>query len=221
MNRTSRKPRPLVRDTESIRDDRLFIIACDDTYAPKQYFDFFKIPRIQVHVVPTTDGTSHARHVLRRLKQIEHEEDDERWMVLDTDHCIKGSHLGTFATSLEEAKECGVKLAISRSCFEVWLLLHHVDEAEVASLGNAKEVEAALSKVLTTKYNKRKLDAKHFPLASLVLACNRAERLDQTVGCGDIPEGTSSRVYLLWKAIIAKALRSQLPEELHGMTNDE
>jgi hypothetical protein len=61
-----RKPRPLSRDKQTFRDDRLIIIACDDTYAPKQYFGFFRFPRVHVHVVETTDGTSSAEAVLER-----------------------------------------------------------------------------------------------------------------------------------------------------------
>ena len=66
VERKSDGNHPLSRDPHTFRDDRLFIIACDDTYAPKQYFDFFRLPRIQVHVVPTTDGTSNAQAVLDR-----------------------------------------------------------------------------------------------------------------------------------------------------------
>ena len=62
-----RKPRPLTRGLGSLRDDRLFIVACDDQYAPKQYFNFLRLPRIQVHVVETPDGKNSASHVLERL----------------------------------------------------------------------------------------------------------------------------------------------------------
>jgi phage major head subunit gpT-like protein len=84
MTLNPRQPRPLVRDAESLRDDRLFIVAFDDTFAPKQYFDFYRFPRIKIHVVQTLDGTSAAPHVLDRLLQIDHETDDELWMLLDT-----------------------------------------------------------------------------------------------------------------------------------------
>ena len=40
VERKSDGNHPLSRDPHTFRDDRLFIIACDDTYAPKQYFDF-------------------------------------------------------------------------------------------------------------------------------------------------------------------------------------
>lgn len=58
MSLTHRLPRPLRRDAGGFRDDRLFLVACDDTYAPHQYFKAFRIPRVQVHVIPTVDGTS-------------------------------------------------------------------------------------------------------------------------------------------------------------------
>jgi hypothetical protein len=211
-----RKPRPLKRDADSLRDDRLFIVACDDTYAPKQYFDFFKITRVQVHVVPTEDGSSAAEHVLERLRNIEHEEDDELWMLLDTDHYIQGTHLASFTAALAGAGQLSVSVALSRPCFELWLLLHHEEEAEVVPLRSAKDVENALRTRLG-QYNKTKLKQEHFPLESVSSACLRAERLDSTVRGGEIPEENTSRVYLLWKAIAAKALPTQLPEELRAL----
>jgi len=213
MSLIQRKPRPLVRDTDSLRDDRLFIVACDDTYAPKQYFDFFKISRVQVHVVPTEDGTSVAKSVLNRLLAFDHDGDDELWMLLDTDHCIEGTHFSGFITALKDAQRNGVQVALSRPCFELWLLLHHVNECDVIALNNAGEVEKALSKVLGG-YNKTRLKQEDYSLKSVYQACLRAERLDGTVSSQERPEANTSRVYLLWKAIVEKALPSQLPDEL-------
>lgn len=214
------QPRPLTRDNAEYRDDRLFFVACDDTYAPKQYFDFFKLTRVHVHVVPTEDGTSHAQQVLQRLLGFEKSEDDELWMLLDTDHCIRGSHASAFILAIKEAKAQGVNVAVSRSCFELWLLLHHVDEPQVKPLTNAAQTEAAL-KAAIGEYNKVNLKKEHYPLTSVLAACQRAERLDQTVGGGDIPDGNTSRVYLLWKAIVAKALSSQLPPELRPLLDSK
>ncbi|HUQ92030.1 MAG TPA: RloB family protein [Bryobacteraceae bacterium] len=212
MSLIQRKPRPLTRDAAQLRDDRLFIVACDD-YAPKQYFELFKIPRVQIHVVPTEDGTSAALHVLSRLAGIDHEEDDELWMLLDTDHCTKGTHISSFLSAISEAKRKGVRVALSKPCFELWLLLHHVAESEVGSLSSAADVDAAL-RVALGQYNKTRISAGHFPIQSVSDACRRAETLDGTVPGGDIPTGNTSRVYQLWKAIVAKALPSQLPAEL-------
>lgn len=54
MPLTHRKPRALSRDKQICRDDKLIIIACDDTYAPKQYSGFVRFPRVHVHVIETT-----------------------------------------------------------------------------------------------------------------------------------------------------------------------
>jgi hypothetical protein len=51
-----RKPRPLKREEGELRDARMFIIACDDTYAPKQYFGFLRLPRVKVHVLAAEAG---------------------------------------------------------------------------------------------------------------------------------------------------------------------
>ncbi|PPK74604.1 RloB-like protein [Methylobacter tundripaludum] len=222
MSLTQRKSRPLIRDTESLRDDRLFIVACDDTYAPRQYFDFFKMVRVKVHVVetPKEDTSSHATYVLERLQAFEHEEDDERWMLLDTDHCIKKEHIKSFKRALKDARKQGIKIALSRPCFELWLLLHYVDESVVASLKNAPETDAALSQALGVKYDKTKLKQEHYPLASVCEAYRRAEELDEKITGGEIPIGNTSRVYLLWKAILAKSLSSQLPSELRSLLSN-
>lgn len=193
----------------------LFIVACDDTYAPKQYFEFFNIPRVQVKIVETTGGTSAARHVLDRLLQYERscEKDDELWMILDTDHYASSRHIRSFMAAIKRAKLKGVKVALSKPCFEIWLLLHHLDEVAVIDLADATEAERLLRTTLG-EYNKKLLKEKHFPITSVPNAIKRAEQLDTTVRGGDIPLGNTSRVYLLWQAIIDKALPSQLPPQL-------
>lgn len=213
MSLLQRKPRPIKREEASFRDDRLFIVACDDTYAPKQYFALFEIPRVKVHVVATEDGTAAAQHVLHRLLQFDHEDDDELWLLLDTDHYASGSHLPGFITAIREAKLAGVKVALSKPCFELWLLCHHLETNEVSGLVDAAAVEAKLRFTLG-EYNKKRLKAEHYPIEKVLMAVKRAARLDATVAGGDIPADNTSRVYLLWQAIIDKALPSQLPTPL-------
>ena len=216
MSLVQRKPRPLTREPADLRDDRLFIVACDDTFAPQQYFDFFRIMRVKIHVVPTTDGTSVAAHVLDRLVRYEHDPDDELWMLLDTDHCTRGEHLQGFTDSLREARQRGVNIALSKPCFEFWLLLHHLDEVSTAGLLSCGDVEAKLREALG-EYRKPKLKASHYPIELVAQACKRAESLDGTVAGGEIPASNTTRVYQLWKAIAAKALPSQLPRELREL----
>jgi hypothetical protein len=107
-------------------------------------------------------------------------------------------------------------VALSKPSFELWLLLHHVEETGLGELPTAKDVEAALRARLG-QYNKTNLRREHYPLASVCDACNRAERLDATVAGGDIPLENTTRVYRLWRAVAAKAHPRQLPPELRGL----
>ncbi len=216
MTLVPRQPRPLIRDTESLQDTRLFIVACDDTFAPKQYFNFFRFPRVQVHVVPTPDGSSAARHVLERLLAYEHEEDDELWMLLDTDHFTQGAHLAAFVDALAEARRQRVNVALSKPSFELWLLLHHVEETTLGALPTARDVEEVLRARLG-EYNKTNLKQEHYPPGSVRDACIRAGWLDAAVTGGEIPNENTTRVHLLLKAIVAKALPWQLPQELRDL----
>ncbi|MCK7578732.1 MAG: RloB family protein [Chromatiales bacterium] len=94
---------------------------------------FLEIARIQVHVVQTEAGTSSARHVIERLLEFKHncEEDDELWMLLDTDHYIRKEHIRSFIAAIKKARKNGIKVALSKPCFEMWLLLHHVNESTI------------------------------------------------------------------------------------------
>jgi RloB-like protein len=219
MPLTHRKPRPLSRDQQTFRDDRLFIIACDDTYAPKQYFEFFRIPRIHVHVVPTTDGSSNAQAVLDRLLEYDCQDHDERWILLDTDHAIRGPHIKQFLAALQTARQKGINVALSRPCFELWLLLHHVGEGVVAGLADCNAVDTHLRQVLGG-YNKTNLVAGDYPLKSIAEACARAKRLEEVAGGGDIPDRNTTRVFQIWASICRKALPAQLPRELQELTRE-
>jgi len=213
------KPRPIPtrdKDPARLRDDRLFIVACDDTFAPKQYFNFLKLNRVRIHVVPTEKCDSVAAAVLERLLQFEHEEYDERWLLLDTDHCIFGTHLASFLRALKDAEDQGVKVALSRPCFEVWLLLHHVEPPEVSPLNNARETENALRKAIG-EYNKTNIKPEHYPPDAIAQASDRARALDQIVTGGLIPDSNTTRVYKLLESIAQKALPSELPEPLRAL----
>ena len=102
--------------------------------------------------------------MLDRLLEFEHEEGDQRWLLLDTDHCVPGAHVAGFIAAIRDAAKKDVKVALSRPCFEIWLLLHHADETDILELTNAQDVEKALSKVLGS-YRKSRLRTEHFELA--------------------------------------------------------
>ncbi len=114
----------------------------------------------------------------------------------------------------------GVRVALSKPCFEIWLLFHHLDEANVETLSACNDVEKSLRERLGG-YNKANLKSNHFPLESVAIACARAQGRDAAVGGGDIPAANTTRVYQLWQSIAAKALPSQLPLQLRGLVRTE
>jgi hypothetical protein len=216
MPMTTRRARPLARDKQVFRDDRLFIIACDDTYAPKQYFELFRIPRIQIFVVETKDGENSADRVLDRLLSFDHHSSDERWLVLDTDHYTQGKHLQSFTAALTRARQNGIRVALSKHCFELWLLLHHIAETDLPDLRDCSAIDRELKRVLGG-YDKTSLNTARFPISAVREACLRARRLDQVVAGEEIPTAVTTRVYRILAAISEKALSSQLPEELRNL----
>ena len=213
MSLLSRKKRPLTRDAGEPRDTRLFIVGTDDTYAPSQYFGFFQLSRVKVFVVPMEGNKSSAQHALDRLLKYEHHEDDELWLLLDTDHYTKGSHLKGFANALAEARKRGVEIAVSKPCFDLWLLLHQVDEAAVANIKNCTAA-GDLFRATTGEFNKTNLKHAHYSWKAVVEAYRRAERLDAGVQGGDIPQTNATRVWKLLRRIIEVSLPDQLPGPL-------
>jgi hypothetical protein len=109
-----------------------------------------------------------------------------------------------------------VKVALSRPSFELWLLLHHVEETAVVDLADAREVEERLRAELG-QYNKAKLRREHYPPARVREAYFRAQNLDASVPGGEVPERATTRVYRLWKAIVSEALPTQLRPELRAL----
>ncbi len=219
MSLLHREPRPLSRDRAPVRfrDDRLFLIACDDRYAPAQYFEFSRIPRVRILVDPTIDTKSAPQHVLSRLLAGRDKEglepDDECWLVLDTDHNVRPGHRATFIQTIQDAKAAGIEVALSCPCFEFWLLLHHVTEDEAAGLTNCAEIQD-LIRLKVGSYNKLRLQREHFRVGSAAEAILRSEGLDATVPGGVIPQEPTTRVYKLLRAMRAKTLPSELPPEL-------
>ena len=209
----------LVRQEGEYRDDRLFYIGCDDRYAPKQYFGFFKMPRIKICVVPADDNVSHAQYVLEKLRPIKCEDDDEKWMVLDTDHCTRDGHFESYEKALSEARRIGIHVAISCPCFEVWLALHYSTVEEVAKLVTAEACAKHLSNV-ANGYNKTQLREDAFVVESLPESYHRAVAMDVEVAGGDKPNGVTTRVYQVWHNILLKTLASQLPDVLKELATE-
>jgi hypothetical protein len=194
------------------------VIATEDTYAPKQYFEessIFKNPRIYVPALPSKGGRSAPEYVLDRLKEYRDEtrrknellDEDEFWFVLDTDHWTQPNHIDNFTKVCREGSEQGIGLAHSNPCFEVWLLLHFEDVDAVGQFRASKDVEERLRSVLG-QYNKKRLDLSRFDRKSAETAVERAETLDNS-SADRWPQRTGTHIYRLVKRLLANVSPSE------------
>lgn len=189
---------------DRFRDLRLYLVASEDTYAVKQYFDALKANeviderKVEVRVLPSgTTGVlvqSNPASVLARLVGFAIDDPqpfDERWLCLDLDHWGTGRHAPNLARACKEALEAGCQLAISNPAFEVWLLLHFSDEPKATQA----ECEAAIRAVVGS-YNKTRLQAERYTREAVDLAIARSRALD-TDPTQRWPQQPGSHVYRL------------------------
>lgn len=213
MSLLRRTPISIGRAERERRDDRFFVVAAEDTYAPSQYFDGLDFHRVKVVVLPTPPGSglSSPEHVVDRLNEAfqqakrnrECQEDDEFWLLLDTDHHVRGTHLRGTTEALAQARQVGFEVAISNPCFDLWLLLHLEEPLAGEQLRNCAAVEARLRAVLGS-YDKTAIKRGSFPLAKVPDAIRRARSLESNPDApeGRWPESTGTRVYRLLESIL-------------------
>lgn len=103
-----RKKRPLDRKAKLVRDASLVVIASEDRYAVRQYFDFFESTRIQFRVLETQDGKSAPEYVLNRINEYQEEfaigEGDMFWVVCDCDHWVEPNHIQNLTHVLQQCR---------------------------------------------------------------------------------------------------------------------
>ena len=143
---------PLGRSARKQRDDRIFVVASEDTYAVTQYFEHVQFRRVRVITLPTTDNRADPGSVVARLKAAfadtqerkNIQEGDEFWVLIDTDHHFQPNHVGGTVQALKEAERQGFDVAVSNPGFAVWLLLHHDEPQRGQNYANAAAVESRL-----------------------------------------------------------------------------
>jgi hypothetical protein len=158
-------------------------VATEGEKTEAQYLALFHSTRIRVVTLPTgEDGHSAPSQVLDRLDVFRTQYDlgdgDELWLMVDLDH----HRPEQLSLVCQQAVQKQVGLAISNTCFELWLCLHHADVPEIFPDG------APLEPVRCTyfedwlrsrsgSYNKSRLDSERFR-SFVHLAVERARRLD-------------------------------------------
>jgi RloB-like protein len=156
-----RKRRPIDRKAGVVRDASLVVIASEDRYAARQYFDFFESTRIQFKVLEADGGRSAPAQVLARLDEYFKDyaigDGDEFWLVCDCDHWVAPNHIQNLTTVLRECRQKGIRVALSNPCFDLWLLLHFSDvpdEDELTCKAVGKKLQAVAGGYDKTKvYN--------------------------------------------------------------------
>lgn len=200
---SARRHRPFGRrQPGKHRDARLFIIATEDTYAARQYFGVFGglSPRVKIVVSETTDSRSSPGHVVDRLlryrEREELNEDDRLWALLDTDHWVEPNHRPQLLDAIKRAKDCDISVAMSNPCFDLWLLLHHLDLPDDHGIMDGKGVSEFMRNN-GVPFNKLKLDLRCYGPEAVRLAIVRSRRL-----CGDCaptgwPQAVGTQVHHL------------------------
>ncbi len=214
-----RKSRPFVRKSK-LRDAKAIVIATEGELTEPIYFEAlalderFRNPRVEITVLPTTEGHSAPDHVIRRLDKIRRNyrfyEGDELWLVIDKDKW-DDSKLSRIAQLVSQEEK--YYLADSNPCFELWLLLHHrsldcYTELEMAELKeNRKEKFRSSRRRLDLElmdicgsYNRSNLNTSHY-IPHIDVAILNAENADKNKDDRWLNQ-IGSRVYNLAQSII-------------------
>ena len=208
-----RKKRPLDRKASPVRDANLVVIASEDRYAVRQYFDFFESTRMQFRVLETQDGKSAPEHVLSRIDVYQEEfeigEGDVFWVVCDCDHWIEPNHIQNLTRVLRECRPKDIQVALSNPCFDLWLLLHFADFPAEDVL-SCDEVAARL-RAAAGGYDKTKVYKLLIDDEKVLAAVKRAS--DKHPSPEDIPMRLQTAVHLIIWSLVDKRIIAVRPPE--------
>lgn len=177
----------------------LFVIAVEGGKTEPAYFALFASPRIKGPIIlPPIDNKSAPKQVRDRL--IDHcrglddlrEGLDELWLVIDVDHYERHGHLAAVA---EGAREHGYRLAVSRPCFEAWLLLHVGDDLD--DLTSSKDAKRAMGRIRDTQAWAAHIDPKLIDCVSDAVRRARTRREREPDPASAWPRDPGSDVYRL------------------------
>ncbi|MCA1565144.1 MAG: RloB family protein [Acidobacteria bacterium] len=193
--------RSLYRRQPSLDPRPRILVVCEGIVTEPQYFEAFKREEgnrlVDVMIdnqggVPKTlvERAALLKKLAEREALREHDDNlkyDEVWCVFDVDQHPK------LADARQQARDNGIKLAVSNPCFELWLLIHFTDQTAHIE---RKRAATALKKYI------REYD-KHVPFEILRSGYMDAVRRAQLIESRCIEEGgnPSTGVYLLTERI--------------------
>ena len=160
---------------------------------------------MQVKVAASQGGHTSPQAILASARALKTDPDfqdfDEFWLLLDTDHWTEPNHIANYMNSISEAKSEGFHVAVSNPCFDLWLLMHHVEVLPDHPYENCQAVADHFRNV-KGKFNKTKLDFEHFNVPLALTAIIRGKKL--TPDLNDYrPKNPGTQVW----ALVERALR--------------
>lgn len=214
MESGMRRKRPLDRKADVVRDASLVVIASEDKYAVRQYFDFFESTRIQFRVLETQDGKSAPEYVLSRLDEYVQEfeigEGDTLWLVCDCDHWVQSGHIKNLTHVLQQCKQKGIQVALSNPCFDLWLLLHFADFPTEDVL-TCDEVATRL-RAIVGGYDKTKVY--NLPIDDKTVAAAVKRAAEKHPHLEEIPQQLQTAVHLIIQSLVERRYISvKIPPE--------
>lgn len=195
-----------------LRDTSIIGIACEGDITEYRYFEEFKerytdFPsRIHIELIKRQEASESApEHVIASIdafKKLKAGLDDEFWAVIDYDRWGEKK----LSEVAQQASQKGYHVAVSRPCFETWLLLHWIKETEFKketwlSKMNGKDCKAIIDELrnIHGHYRKELNDAVEY-IERAEIAIQNARSLD--INPSDRwPQSFGSRVYQICERI--------------------
>lgn len=206
----NRERKPFTR-TSGVRDAKLIIIAAEGELTEKDYFhgvaisSKYRNSKVHVEFLSRGNSNSDPKACISSLnsfkKQFSLGKNDELLLVCDVDRW--GSK--KLSEIYKLSKQKSYLIAVSNPCFEVWLLLHHINISEYSTqkLEDLKNggCSAVINEIRTKgfKYNKSKLRINDY-INNVEHAVKQAKILDPEKLAW--PNGFGSQVYLLVGSMI-------------------
>lgn len=193
------------------RDSSIIGIACEGDVTEYRYFEEFRVrytdfpSRIHIELIKRQEASESApEHVIASIDAFKKSKaglDDEFWAVIDYDRWGE-KKLSEIA---QQASQKGYRVAVSRPCFEAWLLLHWIEDTEIEKTWlsklnekGCKDIADELRKI-RGHYRKELNDADEY-IEQAERAIRNAQSLD--INPSDRwPQSFGSRVYRICERI--------------------
>lgn len=213
MGRSKRGRDSLLREAPRRLPGRVIYVYCEGRRTERSYLRglqaWLRDPLLHIHVElagadPCSlvqEAATRASELRRAARRDASQRDDQVWAVFDRDQHAR------FHDACAQARDTGVRLAVTSPCFELWLLLHFQDWTAPGRTGD--ELARAL-RVHVPDFDKHVDFMKHYADKQRIeAAIRRAERLEELARENQTDRNPTSTMYELVRAILANPSRGR------------